>query len=70
MIEVIRKIKENLESRPREWGDPYTNYRGLKAVGYGRTILPARLRIEYTVHEVEPLVWISSIKPLPGSPFA
>jgi hypothetical protein len=70
LIEVLRQTLENLETRPRDWGDPYINYRGLNAVGYGRTILPAQLRVEYAVHNTEPLVWLSALIPLPGSPFA
>lgn len=70
LLEVLRQVIENLEARPREWGDPYIYYRALNAVGYGRTILPARLRVGYAVHDTEPLIWISAVVPLPGSPFA
>ena len=70
LVEVLRELMENLETRPRDWGDPYTNYRGLNAVGYGRTILSAQIRAEYLVHNSEPLVWISALYPLSGSPFA
>ena len=65
----IRQITSNLETRPREWGDPYTNFRNLNAVGFGRTILPSKIRVQYVVHDTEPLVWITSIRPLMGSPF-
>jgi hypothetical protein len=61
---------QNLETCPREWGDPYHNYRELQAVGYGKTIPSAELRIEYAVHVSEPLVWLSEVRPLSGSPFA
>ena len=70
LIEVLRQVSDNLERNPREWGDPYMNYRGLKAVGYGKLILPARIRVEYAVHNSEPLVWISAIGALIESPFA
>lgn len=70
LADILRQIVENLQTRPREWGDPYRNYRGMHAVGYGRSILPAAIRIEYAVHETEPLVWISSIRATAGSPFA
>jgi len=69
LIEVLRQISDNLQSKPREWGDPYKNYRGLNAVGFGKAILPSRIRVEYAVHNTEPLVWVSSIRPLIGSPF-
>lgn len=69
-LDVLRLILECLETQPREWGDPYENYRGLNAVRYGRTVLPANIRVKYTVHNTEPLVWITSIVALPGSPFA
>lgn len=70
LAEALREIVEHLQTRPREWGDPYTNYRGLNAVGYEQTILPAGLRVKYAVHETEPVVWLSMIRPLSGSPFA
>ena len=70
LISALRQIRENLEFRPRDWGDPYVNYRGLDAVGYGRTIIPAGLRLEYVVHNTEPRVWMHAVRPLPGSPFA
>lgn len=70
LIEVLREVFENLETRPRDWGDPYKNYRGLKAVGYGRTLFPTWIHVEYAVHETEPLVWLSGIRSLSDSPFA
>ncbi len=70
LIDGLRHILENLETRPQEWGDPYSNYRGLHAVAYGRTVVTAGLRVEYTVHESKRLVWITAMRPLPGSPFA
>ena len=59
LLEVVRQMIVNLETTPREWGDPYINYRALKAVGYGKTIAAAGLRIGYAVHDTERIVWIS-----------
>lgn len=70
LMEALRTILEHLETQPREWGDPYTNFRAMHAVAYGRTVVSAGLRIEYTVHESERFVWITAIWPLPGSPLA
>ena len=70
MIDVGRQMLDQLRTRPREWGDPYSNYRGLNAVGYGRTTIEAGIRVEYAVHDAERLVWISALRALPGSPFA
>jgi hypothetical protein len=47
---LFRQIVQTLETRPREWGDPYCNYRGLSATGYGVTLHSGRLRIAYAVH--------------------
>src|SRR5262249_9185604 len=58
---VYAQIIQTLETRPREWGDPYTNYRGLNATGYGATLLPAGIRVEYAVHNTNPFVWISKL---------
>jgi hypothetical protein len=69
-IEVLQQIMENLETQPRDWGDPYLNYRELQAVGYGKTIVSAGLRVEYAIHDSRPLVWLSVVRPLIGSPFA
>jgi hypothetical protein len=67
---VFRHVIETLETRPREWGDPFHDYPGLNATGYKRAILPARLWIEYAVHNVDPVVWISKLIILEDSPFA
>ena len=69
LTESLRQIIENLETQPREWGDPYFNFRALDAVAYGKTIAYADLRIVYAVHNTEPLVWLSVVRPLPESPF-
>jgi len=69
LLEVLRHLMENLETRPRDWGDPYINYHTLNAVGYGRTIVRAGLRVGYAVHETEPVVWVTAVKVLFGSPF-
>ena len=69
LLEVMSQVIENLEKNPREWGDPYNNYPALGAVGYGKTILSAGLRIGYAVHDTERIVWITSFRPLFGSPF-
>jgi hypothetical protein len=66
---VYGHIIETLETRPREWSDPFHNYRGLNATGYQRAILPARLWIEYAVHNTDPVVWISKLIVLEDSPF-
>jgi hypothetical protein len=70
LAEVLQDILENLETQPRDWGDPYVNYRALNAVGYGRSIQSPGIRVEYTVHDSEANVWITSITALSGSPFA
>ena|SRR6266540_4243043 len=67
---VFRHVIQTLETSPREWGDPFRNYHGLNATGYQRAILPARLWIEYAVHNVDPVVWISRLIALEGSLFA
>jgi hypothetical protein len=51
LASVYRQIIEELETRPREWGDPFHNYRGLNATAYQRAILPAGLcRIRRSQH--------------------
>lgn len=67
---AFRQIFEELETRPREWGDPSHNYRALDATGYQRAVLPAGLWVEYAVHNSDPLVWVSKVVVLEDSPFA
>lgn len=67
--EILRMMMANLETQPREWGDPYNNYPTLNAVSYERTVLPALVRVGYAVHNTEPLVWISTLRTIMGSPF-
>jgi hypothetical protein len=69
LSQVVREIPENLERQPQEWGDPYSNFPALNAIGYGKTMTPTRLRITYSVHNTERLVWASGIRALEGSPF-
>ena len=70
LVEVLRQVLEHLETNPREWGDPFVNYRAYHAVAYGKTIAAAGLRIAYAIHDSKPLVWITALRPLFGSPFA
>jgi hypothetical protein len=49
---------------------PFYNYRGLNATAYQRAILPAGLWVEYAVHNTNPVVWLSKLIVLEGSPFA
>jgi hypothetical protein len=67
---VYRHIFEALETRPREWGDPFYNYRGLDATSYRRAILPAGLVVEYAAHNTDRVVWVSKLIVLEDSPFA
>jgi hypothetical protein len=70
LADVYRNIIQALETRPRDWGDPFLNYRGLNATGYQRGIFPAGLWLEYAVHNTDAVVWISKLVVLEGSPFA
>ena len=67
--EVVHQMIERLETEPRDWCDPYNNYHSLNAVGYGRTIVEAGIRVGYAVHDTVPVVWITSVIPLVDSPF-
>ena len=66
---VYQHVIATLETRPRDWGDPYHNYPVLNATGYAVAILAAGLWVEYAVHNADPAVWISKIVVLEGSPF-
>ena len=70
LLGALRELRQELQLHPREWGDPYQNYRSLNVVGYERAILPVKLRVSYSVHETERVVWISSLRALHDSPFA
>ncbi len=67
---AYRLIIGTLKTRPREWGDPFRNYRGLNTTAYQHAVTPAGICVVYAVHNVEPVVWIYQLVVLKGSPFA
>lgn len=65
---TLREVRRQLETRPREWGDPEYQFHGLGAVSYLR--VEGWFRVVYAVHESEPIVFLREIEPLPGNPLA
>jgi hypothetical protein len=65
---LLAETRRQLESRPREWGDPNYRFHGLGAVSYLR--VEGWFRIVYAVDETRPVVFLREVEPLPGHPLA
>lgn len=66
--QVLSDIRENLQSRPREWGDPNYRYHGLRGTSYLR--LHERFRVIYLVDDQQPVVILCDVQPLFDLPLA
>lgn len=64
----LTEVRRQLETRPREWGDPNYRFHGLGAVSYLR--VEGWFRIVYAVDETRPAVFLREVEPLPGHPLA
>ena len=64
--DLLTEIRHQLETRPREWGDPNFRFHGLKAVSHMR--LQDGFRIRYAVHESIPVVFLLDIEPMGSHP--
>jgi hypothetical protein len=65
---TLREIRRQLETHPREWGDPSYRFHGLGAVSYLR--VEGWFRVVYAVDESQPVVFLREVEPLPGNPLA
>ena len=65
---ALDEIEGHLELHPETWGDPIRIYKGLHLSMYRR--LHDKLRVEYGVHETEPLVFITGLTPALDHPLA
>ncbi len=62
----LLEIEGHLELDPRAWGDPVKDLDHLNQVMYRR--LFDNLKVEYSVHRTESLVWLLLIEPVLGHP--
>jgi hypothetical protein len=65
---LFRLIEQTLSNTPRTWGDPRRKFRGMNAVLFERSMVSDGLRVEYLVHNSEPVVIVRSISPVEGGP--
>jgi hypothetical protein len=65
---TLTEMRRQLESRPREWGDPNYRFHGLGAISYLR--VEGWFRVVYAVDESQPVVFLREVEPLPGNPLA
>jgi hypothetical protein len=66
---LFEYIDRTLANTPRSWGDPRRMYRGMRSVLYERSMMSDGVRVYYMVHEVDPVVIVRSIMPIPDGPF-
>lgn len=62
----LREVEGHLELHPTDWGDPFRHLHYAKITVYRR--VHDQLNIEYGVHTIEPLVWVSLVEPVLGHP--
>jgi hypothetical protein len=67
-IDALRKMMDELENRPQEWGDPEYNTR--KPGGVVCHGIAGPLFVRYVVYASHQVVTIINISPLPYSPLA
>jgi len=63
---TLQEVDSALQVHPTAWGDPLKVLHGLRMVKYRRLI--HRLVVHYAVHLDHPLVWLTSVEPVRGSP--
>ena len=59
-------IEQTLIDRPLAWGEPRRHYDGLRVTALHQ--IHDELHVVYTVHDAEPLVWITQIAPVLDHP--
>lgn len=65
---AVDEIMENLRTRPREWGEPFSKLRGFQMTA--RLMVYRQLRVVFSVHDRVPLVILWSLSPTTGHPLA
>jgi hypothetical protein len=65
-VRAFTRIFDYLTLAPRDWGDPVRQYRGLQLTEYRGQHW--RLRCRYSVHDRVPIVFLTQIVPIKGSP--
>src|SRR5437016_1466645 len=66
--QALLDVEQHPLHEPREWGDPYHNVPGLNAVSYARALPGLRIRVDYLVHNQQPVVILAAIRPITDSP--
>ncbi len=59
-------IEQTLIERPLAWGEPRRHYDGLRVTAFHQ--IHDQLHVVYTVHDSEPLVWITQLAPVLDHP--
>lgn len=63
---ALDEIDRQLRTNPREWGEPSSTLRAMRMVLH--TGFCDRIRVDYGVHETQPVVVVRNIEPEPGHP--
>lgn len=66
VLACLREIDRQLKSNPREWGEPSSILRGMRMILH--TGFFDRIRVDYGVHDTQPVVVVRNIEPEPGHP--
>ncbi len=64
VLAAVRAIDARLKQDPRSFGEPKYRYEELKLVLH--VAIQAPLVVHFTVHDELPIVFVRSLRPLPG----
>jgi hypothetical protein len=62
----LTEIEGHLELDPRGWGDPLRHLKHFRQTIYRR--IHDSLKVEYSVHDAEPYVWLTRVVPVLDHP--
>ena len=66
-VRALAEIETALGAAPAEWGDPIRHLSGMRMTQYRRVY--QHILVYYTVHDIEPVVWLTAVNPLRKSAF-
>jgi hypothetical protein len=66
VLACLRDIDRELQTNPREWGEPSSTLHEMRMILH--TGFRDRIRVDYGVHETQPMVVIRNIEPEAGHP--
>ncbi len=67
--DILREADERLRESAREWGDPYSDLKGMRVTLFTKRYVRDGLAIRYAVHVERNDVFVQLVEPIRGGPF-